>query len=310
MTMMASEADFGEIINHLMFQKAILDDDVGASDRIGEYVKMAEEMQRGTMVATSDPFEACVWQAFDLVVQQQFNPWDINLVEFSKMYLSRVKKATDVNLIMAGKLVYMAWEILRLQSDDAVRRADRPQTVEPMFGGWEPGDFDLFVDPFELGPGEALLYNEEMPIDEKVRRRSDRPVTLIDLLDAFEDAKKESDIRAELSKFMQKYKRPDFDDKSHKESLEDDIASIWDRIQRCGPGAVPITDLCANDKEGRVTAFVAVLFLAKMGKIHIWQDKAPYGEIFLEVKVQWDIVQLEDAPAVETSGLEKVTVVK
>ncbi|MCJ7607705.1 MAG: hypothetical protein MUO94_07660 [Thermoplasmata archaeon] len=309
MTMMTSEADFGQIINHLMFQKAIIDDE-SATDRISDYVKIAEEMQRGAMPSTSDPFETCVSQTFELVVQQQFNPWDINLVEFSKMYLSRVKKSTDINLIMAGKLVYMAWEILRLQSEDALRRADKPLIFEPMFGSWEPTDFDLFVDPFELGPGEALLYTEELPIDEKVRRRSDRPVTLIDLLDAFEDAKKESDIRTELSKFLQKYKRPDFDDKSHKESLEDDIANIWDKIQRCGPGPIPITDLCTNDKEGRVTAFVAVLFLAKMEKIHIWQDEAPYGEIFLEAKVQWDIVQLEDAPAAETVELEKMTVVK
>ena len=308
--MMAAETDFGNIINHLMYEKAMIDDNEDVQTKIGRYVRIAEEMQSGTLVPSEDPFERCVAQTFELVVQQQFNPWDINLIEFSKMYLAKVRKATEVNLIVAGKIVYMAWEILRLQSEDAVRRADRPETCELMFDGFNTDAFDLFVDPFELGGGEALLYKEEMPINEKIRRRSERPVTLIDLLDAFEEAKKESDIRKELARFMQKYRRPDFDDKTHKECLEDDIAAVWERVQKFGNGPIPMADLCVSGKEDRVTVFVAMLFLAKMGKVHIWQEKPPYGEIFLEVKVPWDIAQLEDAAVVESVEVEKVPVVK
>jgi segregation and condensation protein A len=245
-----------------------------------------------------------VGMVFELVVEQKLNPWDINLIEFSKMYLSRVKKATELNLIVAGKLVYMAWEILKMQSEQVLVRVDRPEQVEMMFEGWDTEHLDLFVDPFELGSGEALLHTEESPINEKVRRRADRPVTLIDLLDAFEEAKKESDIRQELTKFMQKYKRPDFDDKAHKESLEDDIAVIWERIQKFGNGAVALSDLYNGTKEDRVTAFVSILFLARMGKLSVWQEKIPFGEIFLEVKVPWDIAQLEDASAVENVKVE------
>jgi len=181
-----------------------------------------------------------------------------------------------------------------------------------MFEGWNPDNLDLFVDPFELGTGEVMLHNEQLPIDEKVRRKAERPVTLMDLLDAFEEAKKESDIRKELAKFMVKYRRPEFDDKAHKESLEDDIAEVWERIQACGQGSVPVTDLFESGKEDRVKVFISVLFLAKMGKIHLWQEKMPYGEIFLEVKVQWDIAQIEDAvlPTVIEAKIEDAPVVK
>jgi segregation and condensation protein A len=308
--MMTMETDFANVINHLMFQKAIIDDDEDLQSKIGRYVSIAEDMQRGTLVPSDDPFERCVAQVFELVVQQQFNPWDINLIEFSKTYLSKVRKASEVNLIVAGKIVYMAWEILRLQSDVAVSRADRPETCELMLEGMDPSGFDMFVDPFELGGGEVLLYTEEMPIKEQIRRKSERSVTLIDLLDAFDEAKKESDIRQELARFMQKYRRPDFDDKSHKECLEDDIAEVWERIQKFGNGPIPITDLSNLCKEDRITVLVSMLFLAKMGKIHIWQEKPPFGEIFLEVKVPWDIAQLEDAATVENPELEKVAVVK
>lgn len=308
--MMASQTDFENVVNHLMFQKSIIDDDEDLQTKIGRYVRIAEELQRGTLVPSDDPFERCVAQVFELVVQQQFNPWDINLIEFSKTYMAKVRKATDVNLIIAGKIVYMAWEILRLQSDFAVSKADRPETCELAFEGLDPTGFDLFSEPFDLSGGEALLYSEEMPIDERIRRRSERPVTLIDLLDAFEEAKKESDIKKELARFMKKYRRSDFDDKSHKESLEDDIADVWERIQRFGNGPIPASDLYLSGREDRITVLVSMLFLAKMGKVHIWQEKPPFGEIFLEVKVPWDIAQLEDAVAVENVQTEKVAVVK
>jgi segregation and condensation protein A len=295
-----------DVLNHLMFQKSIIEDDAASNreTRLEGYIKMVNDMGRGTQVPSDDPFEKGVGMVFELVVEQKLNPWDINLIEFSKMYLSRVKKATELNLIVAGKLVYMAWEILKMQSEQVLVRVDRPEQVEMMFEGWDTEHLDLFVDPFELGSGEALLHTEESPINEKVRRRADRPVTLIDLLDAFEEAKKESDIRQELTKFMQKYKRPDFDDKAHKESLEDDIAVIWERIQKFGNGAVALSDLYNGTKEDRVTAFVSILFLARMGKLSVWQEKIPFGEIFLEVKVPWDIAQLEDASAVENVKVE------
>ncbi|MBU0624589.1 MAG: hypothetical protein KJ672_07065 [Candidatus Thermoplasmatota archaeon] len=308
---MSFTSECGDVLNHLMFHKSIIEDDAAPTreGRIEHYLKIVEEMQRGTLSASDDPFERSVATVFELVVNQQMNPWDINLIEFSKMYLARVRKASELNLIVAGKIVYMAWEILKLQSEQVLQRVDRPEQVEMMFDGWNPDNLDIFVDPFELGTGEMLLHTEELPIDEKVRRKADRPVTLIDLLDAFEEAKKESDIRQELSKFMQKYRRPEFDDKAHKEDLEEDIALVWERIQKCGQGSVPITDLYATGKEDRVKVFISILFLARMGKIQIWQEKLPYGEIFLELKVPWDIAQLEDATTV-TANIEEVPVVK
>jgi segregation and condensation protein A len=309
---MSFTSECTDVLNHLMFQKAIIEDDAaaGRETKLEGYLKMVEEMHRGTMSPSDDPFERSVAIVFELVVNNRLNPWDINLIEFSKMYLARVRKANDLNLIIAGKLVYMAWEILKLQTEQLLQRVDRPEHVEMMFDGWDPDNLDIFVEPFEMGSGEMLLHTEENPIEEKVRRRSERPVTLIDLLDAFEEAKKEADIRQELSKFMEKYKRPEFDDKSHKESLEEDIASVWERIQRCGQGSIAIADLYDGGKEDRIKVFVSLLFLSRMGKLHIWQEKMPYGEIFLEVMVPWDIAQLVDVAAPVAQSIEEAPVVK
>lgn len=309
---MSFTSECTDVIGHLMFHKAIIEDDAvpGRESKIEGYMRMVSEMQTGKLVSSEDPFERSVAVVFELVVNNKLNPWDINLIEFSKMYLARVRKANDLNLIIAGKLVYMAWEILKLQTEQVLQRVDRPEQVEIMFDGWNPDNLDLFVDPFELGAGEVLLRTDEAAIDEKVRRKSERPVTLIDLLDAFEEAKKESDIRQELSKFMEKYKRPEFEDKSHKESLEEDIAEVWERIQTCGQGSVAICDLYNGGKDDRIRVFVSILFLAKMGKLHVWQEKMPFGEVFLEVKVPWDIAELEDATAMVTDKIEEAPVVK
>ena len=309
---MSFTSECTDVLSHLMFQKAIIEDDAvaGREQKIENYLQMVGDMRTGALTPSEDPFEQSVAMVFELVVNSRMDPWDINLIEFSKMYLARVRKANDLNLIIAGKIVYMAWEILKMQTEQVLQRVDRPEQVEMMFEGWNTDHLDLFVDPFDLGTGEVLLHTEESPIDEKVRRKGERPVTLIDLLDAFEEAKKESDIRQELSKFMQKYKRPDFDDKAHKESLEDDIAQIWERMQKYGQGSVAVTDLYAGGKEDRIKVFISILFLAQMGKIHLWQEKMPFGEIFLEVKVPWDIAQLEDASVVVTEKIEEVPVVK
>ena len=301
-----------DVLNHLMFQKAIIEDDAaaGRERKIESYLEMVGDMRTGALTPSEDPFEQSVAMVFELVVNSRMDPWDINLIEFSKMYLARVRKANELNLIIAGKIVYMAWEILKLQTEQVLQRVDRPEQVEMMFEGWDTDNLDVFVDPFDLGNGEALLHTEEPPIDEKVRRKSERPVTLIDLLDAFEEAKKEADIRQELSKFMQKYKRPDFDDNAHKESLEEDIALVWERIQKYGQGSVALSDIYVGGKEDRIKVFISILFLSRMGKIQVWQEKMPYGEIFLEVKVPWDIVQLEDTSALVTEKMEEVPVVK
>ena len=58
--MKTTETDFGNITNHLMYQKAIIDDNEDIQTKIGRYVRIAEEMQTGALVPSDDPFEKCV----------------------------------------------------------------------------------------------------------------------------------------------------------------------------------------------------------------------------------------------------------
>jgi segregation and condensation protein A len=166
--------------------------------------------------------------------------------------------------------------------------------------GEEYSDFDMgSMDEFSDDPVLANI-NVEIPgnvaLTEAVRHQSTRPVSLIELLDAFEEAKRDAEIQIHRQKAREALKLTNekFDDKAHKEDHERDVAETWDRILKCGNGPIGIEDLFNGEKEDRIMVFVALLFLAKYGKIAMWQDDLPFGQIFLEIKLPWDIGTIEE----------------
>jgi len=52
-----------------------------------------------------------------------------------------------------------------------------------------------------------------------------------------------------------------------------------------------------------------LLFLARAGKISLWQDELPYGRIMIEIKLPWDIGTLEDRPSLAVPMAEKRAVI-
>jgi segregation and condensation protein A len=289
-------AECEAILGHLMFHRSLIDDDDGAAKkgRMEEYVKMVEQMQQGIYLMSEDPFERSVSMAFELVVNEKLNPWEIDLLEFSKMYMQKVRKTEEINLLVAGKLVFMAWNIFRLQTEDLLLRADEPEVNENFFDSWDTDSVELFSTIDEPTPAVTIMQGA-LELNPAVRRpSSQRHVSLFELLDAFEEAKHEADVRAEISKYLDKYKMKEFDDKAHRDTLEQDIAEAWERIRQIGAGAIPFSDLAQGDKEHRVAVFMSVLFLANMEKIVLWQDKPPMGEIFIEIAEAKNIASVRD----------------
>jgi len=284
------------ILGHLMFHRSLIEDkdDAAKQGRLEHYVSMVEGMQEGTYMISHDPFERSVSMAFELVIKNQLNPWEIDLIEFSKMYMQRVRKTEEVNLLVAGKLVYMAWEIFRLQTEDLLVRVDEPEINVNAFDTWDTDAIELYANIDE--PGSAItIMQGALELNSADRRRSSqRHVSLLELLDAFEEAKHEADVRGEISKYLEKYKPKEFDDKAHRDTLEQDIAETWTRIQNLGAGAIPLSDLGQGSKEDQIAVFMSILFLSNMEKIVIWQDKPPFGEIFVEIASPLSIASVKD----------------
>ena len=82
-----SEA-YETVLNHLLFHKALISENNGA-ERISRYVSMLGEIDQGMHVALRDPFEKAVAAAFELVIEKQLDPWDLDLAQFTRMFLPK-----------------------------------------------------------------------------------------------------------------------------------------------------------------------------------------------------------------------------
>jgi segregation and condensation protein A len=289
--MMACEAAEG-VLGHLLFHKAMIDDNTG-SEKIDHYLSILRDAN--TAPASRDPLDRSIETVFELVLSNDLDPWDIDLMKFTKLYTEKVKEE-EVNFVLAGKLMLMAWSILRMQSEQVLTNSESrsDEYMDDIDG------MDLFVAD---EPRRILVLPDEIELDEVVRHRGSRPVTLLELLDAFQEAQQEEErnaLRERIREANRAKLQGVFDTKAHNDDLEKDVEDVWQRIAKCGSGPVEIGDVWNGGRDDLVTVFVSLLFLARSGRISVWQDDSPYGTIKLEVKLDWDIGTLEDAPPVPT----------
>jgi hypothetical protein len=156
--------------------------------------------------------------------------------------------------------------------------------------GWDPGAAaDWMQSDASVDFTTAVLNRPEPPIQESVWRKGTRPVTLFELVGAFEEARKEAELQKVLSEERRKQrllwesqKAMRVDKMMHREDLQEDINHVWGKIQPLS-GRIPLGSLCAGGcDDERLTAFVSILFLAFVKQIRVWQEDFPYGEIFIE----------------------------
>ena len=283
----------GEIMNnseaitqHLLFYKAMIDDNEG-SERIDRYMRILENDIDGEKLP--DPEDESIRSVFSLVLEHGLDPWEIDIRVFARLYREKVQN-NMFDMIVAGKLLLMAWKVLRMQSDVTVANGELPIRIEE-------DDIDTIESP---EPEEfETIYIPKISFKEAKYRSSVRPVTMLELLDAFEEAREQAAIAKERERVRQELraKAPKkFENKAHEEDDEKDIARVWDMIQKLGTGTIPLSDLLTEDRMENITRFVAVLHLVRDGKINIWQDELPYGAIYIEIKMDWATGSIETLP--------------
>ena len=262
---------------HLLFHKALIDDSED-SEKIDRYRSILANDTDGDRML--DPVDESIRAAFSLVLEHDMDPWQINLEEFVRIYSKRVQN-NEFDMIVAGKLVLMAWKILRMQSNAAVISSEEPVTEYIPEDGFEG---------FEEGPGFEEIYIPDVRLDAAAYRSSIRPVTVMELLGAFEEARQEMAVSAERERIRQelKAKAPrKFENKAHDEDDERDVDRVWQKISDLGTGTFRLSELYTDDIKNNITVFVSALHLLRDGKISLWQDELPYGEIYVEIKIDW-----------------------
>ncbi|MBQ7405275.1 MAG: chromosome segregation protein ScpA [Candidatus Methanomethylophilaceae archaeon] len=273
-----------DLEQHLLFHRA-LTEDADTYRRRGGYMDILSKTDSGERL--SDPVDESIRSVFSLVLDNGIDPWEIDLSEFVRMYERKVTN-DSFDMIVAGKLLLMAWKILRLQSDCTRLRSEPPVEIEEVM----EVDDDFFFD-------DEPLIVPEVSLREAYQREPVRPVTMYELIDAFEDARKEIEIQKERERVRAELKAKEpkvFENKAHEEDDERVVEGVWQRIQKLGSGQICIADLYTGALYDNLSVFVSVLHLVRDGRLAVWQDELPSGEIYVEIKMDWTSGTLEDNP--------------
>ena len=216
-----------ELEQHLLFHRALADDDESLR-RLGGYMDILSRAESGERL--QDPVDESIRAVFSLVLENGMDPWEIDLSQFVRMYEAKVS-SDSFDMIVAGKLLLMAWRILRMQSESTRERSEPPVEVFE-----EEVDDSFFYD-------DEPMYVPEVSFREAYQREPVRPVTMYELIDAFEDARKEIEIQRERERVRAELRAKEpktFQNKAHEEDDEQDIEAVWRRIEKLGTGQISI----------------------------------------------------------------------
>jgi segregation and condensation protein A len=277
--------EYQNIVDHILFHKALISDE-SDGEKYNEYIELVNRLKYGTHVAINDPYDKAIAITFQLAMDENLDPWDIDLVKFSDKYLDRIKEHDDVDLVTAGRIIYMAWFILKKQSDIVLVNAENLEVEEPDY--WQPSG-EWLTDDMDFNYTNAIINSPKAPLQEMVWRKGERPVTLLELVGAFEEAKKEAEVLKILNEQRKLQRDQDkrlyrarVNQNMHKEDLEADITMIYERICQYNGRPIQLSDIHNGEPEDKITSLVSSLYLANRRKINIWQKEFPYGTIYIE----------------------------
>ena len=285
------------------------DADLETSRYLDRLVELAtlEEAEHQFLI---DPFDRSVALVMQLFQSSDLDPWDVDLSSFLEMFNERIKESENIDLPTCGRLVRMAWCILRGQAYTLLERQERAfdfeeEEVWDFDGGWE-SEFDDADYNFSLGVLTGAA-DEALPqmFEGRIHRDESRPVTLGELLMGLQDAGRlaaEQRLREEIAKERREANaraRERFSGSLHIEDLEGDLQRTWESLKTRSRGTgkpIGLGDLVEDiasksvesgmtneeaDAEAQVTALVSALFLTNRGYVDLKQEKGRNGKITL-----------------------------
>jgi segregation and condensation protein A len=288
-----------EVWRHLLFHKSMIDDDkIDLYDRIDRYMEILKGLNEGVHVTIKDSYSRSIAMILELAIDEYLDPWDVDLVRFCRLFIDKVKGSERLNLMVVGKIIRMAYEVHYLKSSNTLRKAETiEEEEEPLddpFFGWMEDD-----ETFEVT--KNILSTKEPPLIESVIRKGDRPVTLLDLLNALEDVEEEvvekmnmRKARLEARKQVDISNRKNIRNKVYSENIEEEIRLTWQRINQFNGHPIPFDEIHNGFRLDGTTTFISLLFLAKMDRVKIWQRRFPHGEIMVKNKAPGEELRFGD----------------
>jgi segregation and condensation protein A len=267
------------VLNYLVFHRSLHGESDGQSPLLEQYMSLVQNLKEGVHVIIADPFDKALAMLFELVLDESFDPWEIDLGRFTELYLKRIREDGGVDFAVAGRLVFMAWSILWLQSREIL--ANRETPPDPVAdAAADDGFIGDLTTPEAVDVTAAVLETPAAPpLEFMVRHHEARPVSLLELVSAFGEAEQEARraLRVEeLRQRLREEQRSPPEILVHGEIPERDVADLWE-IALTHPIGEPFPFLSLwRPEQGRdrlVATFLAALHLSRVEALELRQEK-------------------------------------
>lgn len=282
--------EFETILDYLMYEKSLVT--FGDGKRVDHCIDLARSLSTGDHIFAKNNFDTMISIVFELVLTKKIDPWNIDLIAFARDYLIQVKKNNYLDLFIIGKMLFMAWGILKKKTDIMVEEAQKANEESIVEDLPEMVDFDLEGPHFDTFFGDDGVEDFTPIISEVPLRDSKRSATLLDVLDALVDAAAEAkrykiiEERRRLLRSQRKSSdeiKKEINDNFHTDNLEHDKEIVWERIGKFNRQPIPFDNICNwGDRRDVISTLISSAHLAQELKINLWQNNFPYGDIYVK----------------------------
>jgi chromatin segregation and condensation protein Rec8/ScpA/Scc1 (kleisin family) len=239
---------------------------------------------------------------FQMFHNSDLDPWDVDLSVFLELFNQRINDSDNIDLPTCGRLVRMAWSILRGQASTLLERQEKSLVDDEIEDSWDFEDTwesEFSDEDYNFSVGVLTgAASDVLPgmFEGRIHRDEGRPVTLGELLMGLQAAgrlSEEQKIREQIAKERREANekaRARFGGSLHVENLEDDLKRTWDALRSRTLQEKDSTDLTdivevlkqnsiqsglsveEAKSEAQVTALVSSLFLTHRGYAEVSQD--------------------------------------
>ena len=200
----------------------------------------------------------------DLVVSEQFDPWNLDITQITAKYIDRVKKMKEFDLHLPANVILAAAVLLRLKSE-TLKLENEEQVAEA----------ETYIDDQPIGEVQMLHLRMRVP--------PKRTITLADLVNALEEVMTMEKARVQRSEErvqIMELKIPKYD-------IEKEMASTLEKAKKLADekGWLTFSNLLKGkqkNNEAIIFAFLPLLYLENENKIFILQEKL-FGEILINI---------------------------
>ena len=276
-----------KVLNYLVWNKAMIGESLSTDDLLERYMTLVKDLREGVHVVIQDPFQKATALLFELVLSEEFNPWEIDLVKFTQLYMDRVKD-TGMDFTVAGRLIYMAWNILLLQSQEILTTRHSEAMEGDGTGELSPID-DTYLGemttPEAVDVTHSVLTGSEPPLEAMVRHAETRPVSLMELARAFQEAEEQAKRSLEIQEArnrLREAQRAIGEVLVHGDIPESELAHAWETVAAHPVGEeFDFSEILGGSasREKVVALFIATLFLVREGVVTLHQDTPGVGPI-------------------------------